>query len=161
MRGAADVTRLFSMSIADLLDDYFESPQMLGVLSVSGVIGTWAGPRSPGTAFVMAHHKVGDVGDGELGSWGFPRGGMGGLTAAIADARRARSASRSASTRRSPRIVVAGRPRRRCRRCRQARSCVAPIVVTTVHPKIAFLDLVDRNDLPADFVARHRAVEHA
>ena len=54
VRGTADVTRLFSMSIADLLDDYFESPQMLGVLSVSGVIGTWAGPRSPGTAFVMA-----------------------------------------------------------------------------------------------------------
>ena len=47
---------------------------MLGVLSVSGVIGTWAGPRSPGTAFVMAHHKIGDVGDGELGSWGFPEG---------------------------------------------------------------------------------------
>ena len=47
--GVADVTRLFSMSVADLLDDYFESPQMLGVLSVSGVIGTWAGPgrRAP------------------------------------------------------------------------------------------------------------------
>ena len=88
VRGTADVTRLFSMSIADLLEDYFESPQMLGVLSVSGVIGTWAGPRSPGTAFVMAHHKVGDVGDGELGSWGFPRGGMGGLSAAIAAAAR-------------------------------------------------------------------------
>ena len=61
---------------------------MQGVLSVSGVIGTWAGPRSPGTAFVMAHHKVGDVGDGELGSWGFPEGGMGGLTAAMASAAR-------------------------------------------------------------------------
>ena len=56
------------MSVADLLDDFFESPEVLGVLSVSGVIGTWAGPRSPGTAFVMAHHKIGDVGDGALGA---------------------------------------------------------------------------------------------
>ncbi|HEX4620305.1 MAG TPA: NAD(P)/FAD-dependent oxidoreductase, partial [Myxococcaceae bacterium] len=79
----ADVTRLFAMSVADLLDEYFESPQMKGVLSVSGVIGTWAGPRSPGTAYVMAHHKIGDVGDGKMGAWGFPRGGMGGVTTAM------------------------------------------------------------------------------
>ena len=58
------MTRLFTMSIADLLDEWFASPQMQGVLSVSGVIGMWAGPRSPGTAYVMAHHKVGDAGDG-------------------------------------------------------------------------------------------------
>ena len=59
--GVGDVTRLFTMSIADLLDEWFASPQMQGVLSVSGVIGTWAGPRSPGTAYVMAHHKIGDA----------------------------------------------------------------------------------------------------
>src|SRR5258706_474065 len=82
-RGVADVTRLFSMSVADLLDVFFESPQMLGVMSVSGVIGTWAGPRSPGTAYVMAHHKIGDVGHGQMGSWGFPEGGMGGATGAM------------------------------------------------------------------------------
>src|SRR5262249_32676140 len=64
VRKVADVTRLFTMSIADLVEEAFESPELRGVLSVSGVIGTWAGPRSPGTAFVMAHHKVGDVRDG-------------------------------------------------------------------------------------------------
>ena len=74
VEGTADVTRLFTMSIADLLDEYFESSQMKGVLAVSGVIGTWAGPRSAGTAYVMAHHKIGDVGEGQLGSWGFPGG---------------------------------------------------------------------------------------
>ncbi len=150
VRGSADVTRLFSMSIADLLEDYFESPQMLGVLSVSGVIGTWAGPRSPGTAFVMAHHKVGDVGDGSLGSWGFPRGGMGGLTTAIADAARGFGAEVRVE---APvaRVLVRGR---------RVAGVVLPsgeelhasTVVTTVHPKIAFLDLVDRADLPPDFV---------
>ncbi len=59
---------------------------MRGALSVSGVIGTWAGPRSQGTAYVMAHHKIGDVGDGKLGAWGFPEGGMGAVTQALRDA---------------------------------------------------------------------------
>ena len=87
---AGDLTRLFTSSIADLVDDHFESPQLKGVLSVSGVIGTWAGPRSPGTGYVMVHHKVGDVGDGgRLGAWGFPEGGMGAVTGALHAAARA------------------------------------------------------------------------
>src|SRR5580692_8014484 len=60
-RAAVDVTRLLSGSIADLVERYFESDAMLGLLAVSGVIGTWAGPRSSGTAYVMLHHHIGDV----------------------------------------------------------------------------------------------------
>ena len=81
----ADATRLFTMSIADLLEDFFESPQMLGVLSVSGVIGTWAGPRSPGTAYVMAHHHIGDS-VGATGQWGSPRAAWARSSDAIAAA---------------------------------------------------------------------------
>src|SRR5947209_3800037 len=77
VRGVADATRLFTMSIADVLDWFFESPRVQGLLAVSGIIGTWAGPRSAGTAYVMAHHKIGDVGGGKVGAWGFPKGGMG------------------------------------------------------------------------------------
>src|SRR5690349_24196500 len=84
VRTVADVTRLMTMSIADLLDDWFESPQVKGALAVNGVIGTWAGPYEPGTAYVMAHHSIGDVGDGHLGNWGFQEGGMGGVSEAIA-----------------------------------------------------------------------------
>src|SRR5690242_16238026 len=84
VRTIADVTRLVTMSIADLLDDWFESPQVKGALAVNGVIGTWAGPYEPGTAYVMAHHSIGDVGDGHLGNWGFPEGGMGAVSEAIA-----------------------------------------------------------------------------
>ena len=79
----ADITRLMTMSVADILEEQFESRQVLGALAVSGIIGTWAGPRSPGTAYVMAHHKIGNVGEGEMGSWGFPEGGMGGVTQAM------------------------------------------------------------------------------
>ena len=125
---SADVTRLFTMSIADLLDEYFESPQMQGVLAVSGVIGTWAGPRSAGTAYVMAHHKIGDVGDGQLGSWGFPEGGMGGVSRALRDAadrqrrdgahRRAGRAHRRAQRPRARRHARVGRGAARRRRRR-------------------------------------------
>ena len=69
VRKTGDITRLLTMSIADLLDDWFESPQIKGALAVNGVIGTWAGPYEPGTAYVMAHHSIGDVGDGQ--TWSF------------------------------------------------------------------------------------------
>jgi phytoene dehydrogenase-like protein len=149
-RRVADATRLFTMSIADLLDEFFESPQMQGVLSVSGVIGTWAGPRSPGTAYVMAHHHIGDVGDGKLGGWGFPEGGMGGVSRALAAAaasfgaeiRTASPVSRiSTSDGRVTGVVLEG-----------GEELESPVVVVATHPKIAFLRLLDRGELPADFV---------
>jgi phytoene dehydrogenase-like protein len=150
VRGVADVTRLFSMSVADLLEDFFESPQMLGVLSVSGVIGTWAGPRSPGTAFVMAHHQIGDVGDGQLGSWGFPAGGMGGLSAAIAAA--ARSFGAEVRTDSPVARIITSADRVSGVVLESGEELAAPIVVTTAHPKISFLRLLERDQLPADFV---------
>src|SRR5438477_11764671 len=88
VRTVADVTRLMTMSIADLLDDWFESPQVKGALAVNGVIGTWAGPYEPGTAYVMAHHSIGDVGDGHLATGGSQEGGMGAVADAIASAAR-------------------------------------------------------------------------
>jgi len=99
VRTIADVTRLMTMSIADLLDDWFESPQVKGALAVNGVIGTWAGPYEPGTAYVMAHHSIGDVGDGHLGNWGFQEGGMA-RSPTRSPARLAASAWRSGPARR-------------------------------------------------------------
>ncbi len=151
VRGVADVTKLFSMSVADLLEDWFESPQMLGVLSVSGIIGTWGGPRSPGTAFVMAHHKITDVGDGQIGAWGFPEGGMGGLTQAMASAARSLGVDVRTDAPVSRIDVRGGRVTGVT--LADGTQYTAPLVVTTVHPRIAFLNLVDRRDLPAEFVA--------
>src|ERR1051325_8344817 len=76
-----DATRLFTMSITDLLDDWFESDEVKAALAPNAVIGTWAGPDEPGTAYVLAHHSIGDIGDGHVGNWGFAEGGMG----AVAD----------------------------------------------------------------------------
>ena len=148
---AVDLTRLLTSSVADLVEDHFESDAMRGVLSVSGVIGTWAGPRSAGTAYVMLHHHVGDVGDGQTGAWGFPRGGMGGVSNAIASAA-ARSAPRSAPTPASPGSTRRRGPSATGVVLETGEVLTAPTVITTAHPQIAFLRLLDRRDLPADFV---------
>jgi phytoene dehydrogenase-like protein len=148
-RGAVDITRLLTGSIADLVERYFESDAMRGLLSVSGVIGTWAGPRSAGTAYVMLHHHIGDTG-GQAGAWGFPRGGMGGVTAALAASARSfgaelRTAAPVARIRTSGGQVTGVT-------LENGEEVDAPVVITTAHPKISFLRLLDPADLPADFV---------
>ncbi|MEN3309485.1 MAG: hypothetical protein V7603_5687 [Micromonosporaceae bacterium] len=150
VRDAVDLTRLFTSSVADLVEDQFDSDAMRGALSVSGVIGTWAGPRSAGTAYVMLHHHVGEVG-GQAGAWGFPRGGMGGVTAALA-------ASATASGAR----IRTGAPVARIE-VRDGRAVGVTLaggeevragtVVTTAHPAISFLRLVEPGELPPEFVA--------
>ena len=151
VRTTADVTRLLTMSIADLLADWFESPQIKGALAVNGVIGTWAGPYEPGTAYVMAHHSIGDVGDGQLGSWGYPEGGMGGVSAAIAKSARSFGAEIRTNARVARLIVRGGRVHGAV--LENGDEIHAPLVVTTLHPKIAFLDHIPRTELPDDFVS--------
>ena len=148
-RGAVDVTRLLTGSIADLIDRYFSSDAMRGLLSVSGVIGTWAGPRSAGTAYVMLHHHIGDTG-GQAGAWGFPRGGMGGVTAALAAS--ARSFGAEVRTGAEVAQITTSGGRVTGVRLASGEEIAAPIVITTAHPAISFLRLVDERDLPADFV---------
>jgi phytoene dehydrogenase-like protein len=149
-RMMGDVTRLLTMSIADLLDDWFESPQIKGALAVNGVIGTWAGPAEPGTAYVMAHHSIGDVGDGQLGSWGYPEGGMGAVSEAIA--RSARSFGAEIRTKaKVSRVLVRGGQVTGVA-LENGDEINAPLVVTTLHPRTAFLDQLSRSDLPDTFV---------
>jgi phytoene dehydrogenase-like protein len=148
---AGELTRLFTSSISDLLDDYFESPQMKGLLSVSGVIGTWAGPRSPGTAYVMAHHQITDVGDGaRLAAWGFPAGGMGSVSEALRRAAVTNGAEIRVS---SPvaRILVHG-GRAGGVALESGEQISARIVIAATHPKITFLRQLDRRELPDSFV---------
>ncbi|HYB14658.1 MAG TPA: NAD(P)/FAD-dependent oxidoreductase [Streptosporangiaceae bacterium] len=149
-RGAVDVTRLLTESIADLVEGYFESDAMRGLLSVSGVIGTWAGPRSAGTAYVMLHHHVGEAG-GQAGAWGFPRGGMGAVSGALARAARmygaqVRTGAEVARIRvrggRVTGVTLAG-----------GEAIDAPVIVTTAHPQISFLRLLETSELPDGFVA--------
>jgi phytoene dehydrogenase-like protein len=153
-RAAVDLTRLLTGSIADLLDGYFESDALRGLLSVSGVIGTWAGPRSAGSAYVTLHHHIGNV-DGQAGAWGFPRGGMGGVTGALAASARSfgvtlRTGAEVTRIRtRSGRVLGVA--------LADGAEIDASTVITTAHPQISFLRLLDPAELPADFVADIRS----
>jgi phytoene dehydrogenase-like protein len=150
VKTVGDVTRLMTMSIADLLERFFETEEVRAAMSINGLIGTWAGPYEPGTGYVMAHHSIGDVGDGTLGSWGVPEGGMGAVAAALERSARAFGAEVRTNAPVEHVLIRDGR----------ARGVVlvggeelhAPIVVTACHPKKTFLDQIERVELPSDFV---------
>ena len=80
-----DTIRFYTMSVAEYLEEYFESDIVKAALSGSGIIGSALGPYSPGTAYVLLHHYMGEV-DGSIGSWGYARGGMGAVSKALAGA---------------------------------------------------------------------------
>ena len=149
-RQAADITKLFTMSAADLLSEWFESEELKGLISTGGIIGTWAGPEEPGTAYVLMHHAVGDLGDGNLSEWGYPMGGMGAVAAAL----QASAESFGAEVRVNHPVesilveggTVSGAVTESGEEFR------APLVVTACHPKITFLKQIDRKELPGDFV---------
>lgn len=149
VRAAFDLTRLFTTSVADLVESRFESDAMRGVLSVSGVIGMWAGPRTPGTGYVTLHHHVGET-DGHPAAWGFPRGGMGAVTTAMAAAARGFGAEIRTGAAVARIDVRDGRVTGVT--LTDGQELPARTVITTAHPRISFLDLLDRKELPDDFV---------
>ena len=111
VQGVADITRLMTMSIVDILDRFFESDQVRTVMALNGLIGTWAGPYEPGTGYVMAHHSIGDVGSGNLGAWATPIGGMGAVSAAIESSARSFGAEIRTETRVARILTSGGRTR--------------------------------------------------
>jgi phytoene dehydrogenase-like protein len=149
-RGVSDLTRLFSMSITDLLDEWFESDAVKATIAGVGVIGAWSGPDGPGTAYVLLHNAISDVGDGELGSWGYPQGGMGAVSAAI----RSSAESAGCEVRTDARVakILTQGDRVVGAALESGEEFRAPVVVSAVHPRLAFLQLVERDALPAEFV---------
>ena len=101
-RGLHELYRVMTMSVGDLLDDWFENDALKGAYASTGVVGVWAGPRTPGTAYNLLHHELGEL-DGVGGAWGHVRGGMGAISEAIAGSARARTA-RTIRTERAGRL---------------------------------------------------------
>jgi phytoene dehydrogenase-like protein len=81
------ICKLMTMASADYLDEWFETEPLKATMSASGIIGTFLGPRSPGTAYVLLHHYMGEI-DGVFRAWGFAKGGTGAVSEAIAAAAR-------------------------------------------------------------------------
>lgn len=148
--------RTILMSISDVLDDFFESEEVKASLATSAVAGTMAGPRTPGTAFVLGHHTLTDVG-GVKGAWGWVRGGMGALSEAIA--RAARSFGAEVRTNTTVRRILVRRGRAVGVELADGTNIEGRVVLSNADPKRTFLRLVGEENLPTEFahaVARIR-----
>ena len=141
---------LMTMSAADFLDRYFTDDRVKGALALGSVIGAWAGPMSPGTAYVLMHHRMGEI-EGVSGGWGFVRGGMGALSECIAMAARAAGAEIRTEASVSSIDVRAGATTGVT--LEDGTQLQADLVLSSVHPQTTFLSLVGREHLPAELVA--------
>ncbi|MGH6885554.1 MAG: phytoene desaturase family protein, partial [Geminicoccales bacterium] len=146
-----DMVRFWTMSIADYLDEYFETPVIKASLALSGIIGTALGPYSPGTAYVLLHHYMGDV-DGSIGAWGFARGGMGAITQAMAKSLQA-SGGEIRTEAGVEQILVEGE-RATGVVLESGEEIKARLVVSNLDVKRTFLKLCDESELPGAFVKK-------
>jgi phytoene dehydrogenase-like protein len=137
--------RFFTMSAADFLDDYFENDLVKAAMAAPGVIGTALGVYSPGSAYILLHHVMGDV-DGTIGTWGIPRGGMGAISDALAGAFKEHGGEVRTNAgvqqvlvknRQAVGVVLENGDELRSR-----------IVVSNLDARRTFTRIMDRNDLP-------------
>jgi phytoene dehydrogenase-like protein len=141
--------QLMTMSAVDFLDQWFETDVLKATMSASGIIGTFLGVRSPGTAYVLLHHYMGEI-DGAFRSWGFARGGTGAISNAIA------SAAREAGVEIRTEAPVAHIRVRGGKAdgvvLSNGDELAADMVLSSVDPNLTFLRFIERKELPGDFI---------
>ncbi len=149
VKSAGDFVKVMTLSVGDLLDEWFESPQVKAARCVSGAIGTYGGPYTPGTAYILLHHYIGEI-DGHMAEWAFVRGGTGTVSEAIAQDARAHGAEIRTNSpvarilvkdQRAEGVVLADGTEVRAR-----------LVVSNAHPQLTFCQLVEAAQLPPDFI---------
>jgi phytoene dehydrogenase-like protein len=141
-----------------ILDRWFESEQLKVTLATDAIIGAMASPSMPGTAYVLFHHVMGEC-DGVRGVWGYVRGGMGGISNAIAAAARERGAEIRTGAEVSRILVKNGAVRGVA--LADGTEIRAPRVASGVDANVTFLRLMDNGDLPADFLEAVRNIDYA
>ena len=146
-----ETIRFWTMSVAEYLDQYFETDVIKTTKSGSGIIGTALGVYSPGTAYVLLHHYMGDV-DGNVGTWGVARGGMGAIADSIAGALQTYGGELRAKAGVEKIIVKNGRATGVA--LESGEEISARLVVSAIDVKQTFLDRMDKSDLPEDFYNR-------
>jgi phytoene dehydrogenase-like protein len=140
--------QLMTMSAVDFLDQWFETDVLKATMSASGIIGTFLGVRSPGTAYVLLHHYMGEI-DGAFRSWGFSRGGTGAISNAIASA--AREAGAEIRTKASVARIRSSNGTANGVVLDNGDEIDASLVLSSVDPRLTFLTLMDARQLPGDF----------
>lgn len=149
--GLADTLRFWTMSIGDYLDEYFDTDVLKAHLAGSGIIGTALGVYSPGTAYVLLHHYMGDV-DGTVGAWGFARGGMGAVSEALASSFKSFGGKIQCDAEVGQIIVKSGRTKGVA--LTNGDEYYADVVVSNLDPKRTLLNIMSENDLPKDIVQK-------
>jgi phytoene dehydrogenase-like protein len=141
--------QLMTMSAVDFLDQWFETDVLKATMAASGIIGTFLGVRSPGTAYVLLHHYMGEI-DGAFRSWGLARGGTGAISNAIAAAARQAGAEIRSDT--SVAGIVVRDNRALGVVLDNGDEIAAKIVASSVDPRLTFLRFINDAVLPEDFV---------
>jgi phytoene dehydrogenase-like protein len=148
-----DTLRFWTMSCADYLEEYFESEIVKAHLAGSSIIGTALGPRSPGTAYVLLHHYMGGI-DGTVGAWGFARGGMGAITRALSESLRASGGEIRCHAAVERILVRHGRASGVA--LTDGSELHARMVISNLDVRRTFLECMQENDLPEEFVRQVR-----
>jgi len=137
--------KLMTMSSADYLDEWFEFGPLKATKSASGIIGTFLGPRSPGSAYVLLHHYMGEL-DGAFRAWGFQKGGTGAISESIASAAREQGATIRTSAGVERVLVRNGRATGVV--LEGGEEISASLVVSGLDPRLTFTRLVESKELP-------------
>ena len=143
------LVQLMTMSVADFLDQWFETDVLKATMSASGIIGTFLGIRSPGTAYVLLHHYMGEI-DGAFRSWGFSRGGTGAISNAIAAA--AREAGAEIRTKAGVTKILVKNGRACGVALESGEEISAKVISSSVDPHLTFERFLEPKELPGDFV---------
>jgi phytoene dehydrogenase-like protein len=149
-RDVHEVVRLFTMSAADFLDEWFEDERVKGALATQAIIGAWCGPMTPGSAYVLMHHWIGEV-DGHPGAWGWVKGGMGGISQAIARSAEAAGAEIRTGAE-AERIAINASGRAVGVALADGTLIRSQRVVSSAHPVTTYLSLIGEERLPGDVV---------
>ena len=149
--------QLMTMSAADFLDQWFETDVLKATMSASGIIGTFLGVRSPGTAYVLLHHYMGEI-DGAFRAWGFARGGTGAISNAIGDA--AREFGAEIRTRAPIAKILVKNGRAGGVVLQNGDEIHADIVSSSVDPNLTFLKMIDSGELPGEFLEEVRRYKY-
>jgi phytoene dehydrogenase-like protein len=148
-----NLVQLMTMSATDMLDQWFETDVLKATMSASGIIGTYLGIRSPGTAYVLLHHYMGEI-DGAFRAWGLPRGGTGAISESIADA--AREAGAEIRTGAAVDRITTRRGRATGVALASGEEILADRVLSSVDARLTFLGLLESGTLDSGFEAEVR-----
>jgi phytoene dehydrogenase-like protein len=146
-----ELLKLFATSAGDYLDGWFESDPIKALYGFDGIVGHYASPYSPGSAYVLLHHCFGEV-NGKKGAWGHAIGGMGAITQAMAKSAAARGADIRVGC--GVREVIVERGRAVGVVTEAGETLRAAAVVSNLNPKLLYLQLIDRAALPQEFAER-------